>query len=77
MNLAGARELSPPNAVQTGPGAQTASYTKDTGVKQPEPEADHSVRLILYGVIPPLANTSSWHCASLSTRTNLNFHLFA
>jgi hypothetical protein len=60
------------SSVQTGSGAQPASYPMGNGdsfpgVKEPEREADHSspssAEVKNGGAILPLQHTSSWCCA--------------
>jgi len=51
----------------TQPPIQWVSGVLSLGVKRPEREADHWLRLIprsrMRGAIPPLPNTLSWHGA--------------
>jgi hypothetical protein len=71
----------PHRRVQTGPGAQSASYPMGTGVSFPRGkaagrEADHSPPYSAeakntWGAIPPLHHTSSWCSTWLSTGTTL------
>jgi hypothetical protein len=69
--MAGAESFCLRHRIQTGSGAHPASYSMGTealfsGVKRPGREADHLQlvpRLIMYGTIPSLINTSSWYGA--------------